>query len=76
MTCPECGGKSKVVNTAKDVDEVVRLRRCTVCNHPFYTAERDIDPDYDSEVIARIRYGVKRSRKKRGLKEVSVRGKI
>lgn len=55
MTCPECGGKSTVVNTAKDVDEVVRLRRCTVCNYPFYTAERDIDPDDGYEVISRIR---------------------
>jgi transcriptional regulator NrdR family protein len=65
MTCPICGEKSKVVNVATDVEEVVRMRKCKVCNHLFYTAERDIDPDYGSEVIGRIRYGVKRSRKKR-----------
>ena len=55
MTCPICGEKSKVVNTAVDVSEVVRLRKCTVCKYPFYTAERDIDPDDGYEVISRIR---------------------
>lgn len=55
MTCPECGEKSKVVNVAKDGDEIVRLRKCKVCNNLFYTAERDIDPDYGYETISRIR---------------------
>jgi transcriptional regulator NrdR family protein len=67
MTCPKCGGKSKVVNTAKDVDEVVRLRRCTVCEYPFYTAERDIDPIDGYEVISRIRN--KEKYKKRGVRK-------
>ena len=60
MTCPECGGKSTVVNVAKDVDEIVRLRKCTICKYPFYTVERDIDPDDGYEVISRIRNGAKR----------------
>ena len=64
MTCPKCGEKSRVVEVATDVDEVVRLRKCKVCNYPFYTAERDIDPDVGNEVISRVRRGAKYTRRK------------
>ncbi len=66
MTCPKCEGKSTVINTAVDVDEVVRLRRCLSCNYRFYTAERDIDPSYGYDVINRIRGRLRYKNKKRG----------
>lgn len=69
MTCPVCSGKTTVIDCAKDVDEVVRLRRCIECNHRFYTAERDIDYSEGYDVISRYR----RSKKK--LKKMQ-RGKV
>lgn len=64
MTCPKCGEKSKVVDVAKDVSEIVRLRRCKVCNSLFYTAEQKMDPIEGYDVIRRIRYGAKCETKK------------
>jgi len=47
MTCPKCGGKTKVINSrdAIDQDEEVRdrRRRCEECAHTFYTIEFGID---------------------------------
>lgn len=43
MTCPVCGGSSKVMATRSDCDGVYRRRRCNECNHIFYTTETDSD---------------------------------
>lgn len=41
MTCPNCGGKVRVINSANNTDdnEVYRRRECTVCGSRFYTTE-------------------------------------
>lgn len=65
MTCPMCGEKKTlVVQTATDIDEVVRERKCTVCGYKFYTSEKDIDAPYGYEVISRIRHKAERMYKK------------
>lgn len=39
MTCPICGAKTKVADTYSDVDMVIRRRKCTECDHMFWTEE-------------------------------------
>ena len=45
MTCPECGGKTKVVDIVHNPDayEDYRKRVCKDCDYTFYTIEYDID---------------------------------
>lgn len=43
MTCPICGGKTKVVDSRKtDVDKVWRRRECVDCKHRFNTEEYEV----------------------------------
>ena len=39
MTCPVCGGKSTVVCCRRDVDTIIRRRKCIECKNVFYTEE-------------------------------------
>lgn len=39
MTCPECGGMTVVIDTAKECDCVIRRRKCKVCELNFFTEE-------------------------------------
>lgn len=39
MDCLNCGGKTKVIDTAGDKTGTYRCRKCTKCGHKFYTAE-------------------------------------
>lgn len=41
MTCPVCGSETKVVDSASDVDIVIRKRKCVSnsCTYYFYTTE-------------------------------------
>lgn len=66
MECLECGGKTKVINVAKDIGEILRLRECTVCKSRFYTAEKDIDYNEGKTAINQIR---NHKRYKRGRKQ-------
>lgn len=56
MTCPKCGGKTKVINSrdAIDQDEEVRVRRrrCEECAHTYYTIEYEIDFAQGFELIS------------------------
>ena len=40
-SCPKCHSRTKVVNTLNDTRtyDLIRQRRCTVCNHGFYTKQ-------------------------------------
>lgn len=50
MTCPICGGTTKVVESRKDVEGVYRARKCYKCHYIFHTAE------YESpEALERLR---------------------
>jgi transcriptional regulator NrdR family protein len=42
MTCLYCGGKTKVIDTGRSTEEVIRRRKCLECGKLFFTAERDI----------------------------------
>ena len=45
MTCPKCGSKTSVIDTA-DLDVIIyRKRKCYECNHTFYTLEQDSDAE-------------------------------
>lgn len=39
MDCLNCGGKTKVIDTAGDQTGTYRCRKCTKCGHKFYTVE-------------------------------------
>ena len=43
MTCPECGGKTKVFDISHVNESVYRRKRCTVCNYDFYTLETVVE---------------------------------
>lgn len=43
MTCPICGGDTKVIDTAGDCDAVYRTRKCVECEYKFSTAEFEYD---------------------------------
>ena len=65
MTCINCGGKTKVVNVAKDTDEKIRLRECTVCKTRFYTAERIIDFNEGHVAVNQIRNYIRHKNRER-----------
>jgi len=52
MTCPVCGGKTYVTNTATDEDCVYRQRTCVDCKHRFYTEETETD---DNRTLLNLR---------------------
>lgn len=45
MTCPVCGGNTKVVDSrVKDCDSVWRRRECQECGYRFNTEETELPP--------------------------------
>ena len=69
MNCLECGGKTKVINVARDVDEVLRLRECADCKTRFYTSETDVKFEDGKAAVNQIRNFNKL--KNRGAKKMS-----
>ena len=47
MTCPICGGDTKVINSRDRVDYVYRRRKCVICGHLFTTEETEKVKKYD-----------------------------
>ena len=47
MTCPVCGGKTTVRNSATDTEIVARKRKCLECKYYFFTMEKEDDDAYD-----------------------------
>lgn len=47
MTCPNCNGPVKVVDTTHipDDNEIYRKRQCCECKFIFYTTEFIVEPD-------------------------------
>jgi transcriptional regulator NrdR family protein len=54
MTCPICGGKTKVVDCAADVECIYRRRRCVDCKHHFTTTEQESN---DTDILYSLRNG-------------------
>lgn len=46
MTCPVCGARTTVIDTASaDVESVYRMRKCKDCEYKFYTIEIECNDD-------------------------------
>ena len=43
MTCPICNGGTKIIDSRKDSDSVIRYRKCRDCGYKFPTIEIDED---------------------------------
>lgn len=43
MTCPVCGGKTKVTDSKADKEAVCRRRICEECSHVFFTVEQEAE---------------------------------
>ena len=43
MTCPVCNGDTKVIDSRKNSDHIVRYRKCKKCGYRFRTLETDED---------------------------------
>lgn len=46
MTCPICGGDTKVIDSAADCECVYRKRKCVECGHKFATSEIESGDGY------------------------------
>lgn len=42
MRCPKCNGKTHVVETFNDAEEIHRLRQCCGCKEKFLTVEEEV----------------------------------
>lgn len=60
MTCPNCGGNTKVIDSRPQEDSVYRRRECLVCKERFSTTEIDMQmyekmaKDTLSEIQAKV----------------------
>jgi transcriptional regulator NrdR family protein len=46
MTCPECGGKIRTIETAQiGTEETYRRKKCTDCGRTMFTIEFEVDAD-------------------------------
>ena len=45
MTCPVCGGKTKVDRQCSNTEEIYRRRACKECGFTFYTTEAESNSD-------------------------------
>lgn len=55
MNCPMClTGSSRVIETAKTSDMVLRYRECKSCKHRFFTKEIDATPE-EGRILFKIR---------------------
>lgn len=50
MTCPVCGGDTKVAYCVRDCEGVYRRRKCIECEYKFYTTELESDGDRYNEL--------------------------
>ena len=66
MTCPVCGGNSRVVNTRKDVDAVYRQRKCYECHYIFYTAEYETEEAHERINEIHNNYQQEKKRRRKG----------
>ena len=57
MTCPVCGGKTTVIDTANDCECVYRRRKCLECEYKFTTTEQESD---DTKILNRLRNETKK----------------
>lgn len=42
MTCPVCGGKTRVITNVSEPDCIYRRRKCKECGYSFYTEEVEL----------------------------------
>lgn len=57
MTCPVCGGKTRVVDTVGDLESVYRIRKCLICLHVFGTIETECESVCEiKDKVYRIKY--------------------
>lgn len=46
MTCPDCGGKTRTVDTAQTQNnETYRRKKCLECGRLIFTIEYEVEPD-------------------------------
>ena len=43
MKCPQCNGKTKVMDSIATETSVIRRRKCTICSSLFFTEELTYD---------------------------------
>ena len=67
MTCPLCGGDTKVKDSVADAEGVYRQRKCKECAFIFYTEETDAEQTkfFDAKnTFYRNRYHERKMKKK------------
>lgn len=56
MTCPVCGGKTTVIDSASDCESVYRRRKCIECAYKFITTESESN---DRHMLSKLKNGKK-----------------
>lgn len=58
MTCPICGDKTHVIDSASDTEQIYRRRECVSCKHRFYTVESECinrEAEYKLKTLRRLK---------------------
>ena len=55
MICPECGGKTTVIDCARNIRMVIRRRKCKNCGQLYFTEERFIEAQDGRTALAILR---------------------
>lgn len=53
MTCPVCGGKTKVIGTKGDCESIHRKRICDECKYIFFTVECEAESSEEYDALMR-----------------------
>ena len=61
VECPECGGKTMVIDSREYAGAVYRRRVCKKCDYRFFSEETEIDGRSNKELL---RKAMKPARKK------------
>lgn len=64
MTCPVCGGKTRVLDSRSDCEGVYRRRKCVECGYSLYTTEYESDGSRLKELDRQIMNKRNRSRRR------------
>ena len=70
MTCPKCGFKTAVVDTANLDVIIYRKRKCCKCNNIFYSIEQDTNKDEAEREIKNYRNERKKQRRKERIEKI------
>lgn len=65
VTCPVCGGETRVTSSRSDCESVQRRRKCVDCGYKFFTSEYESSGDEFRKLDCEVQNKSKEKRGKR-----------